>query len=240
MKENLYKNHGFCYACDQKTIFEARGNWWRDNYVCQSCGSIPRERAIMYCIEKFFPDWRNLKIHETSPADRGASLRLMKEAGKYISSQYFKGIPSGSVYNGLLCEDLEGLSFEDECFDLHISQDVMEHLFNPERAFRELARTLKPGGAHIFTTPLVNKDKPSTVCARLQGDGSVEHLLPEPEYHGNPLSEQGSLVTMHWGFDITSFIFQSCGLFTDMICIDSLYYGIRAEYIEVLITRKPL
>jgi len=238
MKENIYTNHGYCYACNQNTIFEARGEWWRDDYICLNCQSIPRERAIMYCIEKFFPDWKNLKIHETSPANRGASVRLMKEAEHCISSQYFKGIPSGSFYNGFLCEDLENLSFPDESFDLHISQDVMEHIFDPAKAFKELARTLKPGGAHVFTTPLVNKHKPSTVCARLKSDGSVEHFLSEPEYHGNPLSKEGSLVTMHWGFDITSFIFKSCGLFTEMIYIDSFYYGIRAEYIEVLITRK--
>jgi SAM-dependent methyltransferase len=236
----MVKNHGFCYSCNRRTVFRAKGDWWRDDYVCENCLSIPRERAIMYCIEKFFPNWKNLKIHETSPSNRGTSTRLMMEATQYISSQYFKRVPSGSTHNGVLCEDLEDLSFADESIDLHVSQDVMEHIYNPSKAFKELARTLKPGGAHIFTVPLVNKNIPSTVCASLRSDGSVEHLLSEPEYHGNPISEEGSLVTMHWGFDITTFIFQSCGLFTEMVYIDSLEYGIRAEYIEVLITRKPL
>ncbi len=33
----------------------------------------------------------------------------------------------------------------------------MEHIFDASKAFQEIARTLKSGGAHIFTNPLVNK-----------------------------------------------------------------------------------
>lgn len=43
---------------------------------------------------------------------------------------------------------------------------------------------------------------------------------------------------IHWGYDIVKFIFDACGLFTEMIYIDALNFGIRAEFIEVLITRK--
>jgi hypothetical protein len=59
-----------------------------------------------------------------------------------------------------------------------------------------------------------------------------------PEYHGNPISSEGSLVTVNWGYDITNFIFETRGLFTEIVFHDILEYGIRAEYIEVLITRK--
>jgi hypothetical protein len=60
----------------------------------------------------------------------------------------------------------------------------------------------------------------------------------KPEYHGNPLSSEGSLVTVNWGYDITNFIFETSGLFTEIVFLDILECGIRAEYIEVLITRK--
>lgn len=42
------------------------------------------------------------------------------------------------------------MTLEDESFDLVISQDVFEHLFNPELAFAEVARTLELGGAHLY------------------------------------------------------------------------------------------
>lgn len=60
-----------------------------------------------------------------------------------------------------------------------------------------------------------------------------------PKYHGNPISDEGSLVTMDWGYDITKYIFDSCGLFTEVVYIDSIELGIRAKLNRVLITRKP-
>ncbi len=76
-----------------------------------------------------------------------------------------------------------------------------EHLLNPEKAFAEIARTLRPGGAHILTTRLVNTLNASERCAILARDETVKHLKP-PEHHGNPIDRNGSLVTMHWGYDI--------------------------------------
>jgi len=85
---------------------------------------------------------------------------------------------------------------------------------------------------------LVNKNTPTEWCARINPDGTLVHLIDPPEYHGNPVSSDGSLVTVHWGFDITKYIYDACGLFTEMVYVDALDLGIRAEYIEVLITRK--
>ncbi len=234
----VFENAGYCFCCERQTKFEALNDWFRDYYQCASCGSIPRERALMYCIEKFYQKWHECRVHESSPVNRGASVRLRKQAREYIPSQYLPGVDPGVLFKGVRCEDLERMTFEDNSIDLHITQDVMEHVFHPDRAFREIARTLRPGGAHIFTVPLVNKDKPTEVCARLNDGGNVVHLS-EPEYHGNPVSDQGALVTRRWGYDICDYIFQSSGLYTKMVYIDALEHGIRAEYIEVLITTKP-
>lgn len=216
----------------------ARNSWLRDHYLCSSCGSIPRERALMLTIERYFPNWRELRIHESSPCGRGASVRLARECSRYVASQFFPDVKRGELVNGVRCEDLEQLTLSDGSIDLHVTQDVMEHVFNPMSAFREIARTLKPGGAHVFTTPLVRKHQPSRLRARIDGEGKVTHL-EQPQYHGNPISQQGSLVTVDWGFDITRHIFDSCGLFTQLVFLDDLSNGIRAEYIEVLVTLKP-
>lgn len=180
-----------------------------------------------------------MMIHESSPAPRGTSLRLAGAAKNYIATQYYPGVPLGKRYKGFRNESLESLTFKDSSLDLHITQDVFEHVLDPARAFMEIARTLKPGGAHVFTTPLVNKSSATEFCARKGPDGSIEQLIHPPEYHGNPVCQEGSLVTVHWGYDITSFILKACGLFTEIVYIDALEFGIRAELIEVLITRKP-
>jgi SAM-dependent methyltransferase len=235
----MFRNYGYCPCCTSTTEFVARQEWWRDHYVCTRCQCIPRERATMYCLDKFFPAWKDQVVHESSPGARGASVRLKKECSQYLPSQFFPGVLPGSDHLGNRCEDLEALTFADHSIDLHVTQDVFEHLFDPARAFQEIARTLRPGGAHIFTTPLVNKEQATQVCARRGPGGEVEQLIHPPEYHGNPVSDQGSLVTVRWGYDIVRHIHQACGLFTEMIYLDSLEMGIRAEYIEVLITRKP-
>jgi len=232
------KNQGYCYTCDRQVEFASQNTWLRDWYKCSNCGSIPRERSLMYCIEKFYPQWRNLSIHESSPGNRGASIKLKSNCPNYQASQYFTGFPLGKTHSsGWRNEDLENQTFADESFDLVITQDVMEHIFNPEKAFSEIARTLKPGGAHIFTVPIVNKEKPSRVRATLKANGEINYL-EAAQYHGNPVSPEGSLVTRDWGYDICDFILKHSGLYTTLVYIDDLSLGIRAEYIEILISRK--
>jgi SAM-dependent methyltransferase len=229
---------GHCPTCDRDVKFVAHNNWLRDNFVCTHCGSIPRERALMVVIDSFFPAWREAVIHESSPGQGGASLRLSKECSQYIASQFFPGHRPGTMVGNMRCENLESLSFPDESVDLHITQDVLEHVFHPSRAFREIARTLKPGGMHIFTVPLVAKGKSSELRACIENN-QIVYLKPE-QYHGSPVGDGRALVTVDWGFDICQHIFESSGLCTHLVHIDDLSKGIRAEYVEVLVTVKPL
>lgn len=50
---------------------------------------------------------------------------------------------------------VENLPFESNFFDLVVSEFVLEHLDNPNKAFREIYRVLKPGGKVVFLTPNV-------------------------------------------------------------------------------------
>jgi SAM-dependent methyltransferase len=191
----------------------------------------------MMIIEKYYPNWKDLDIHESSPENRGASLKLQKAAKKYIASQYFPDKPFGIKIDSYINQDLENQTFKDESFDIVITQDVMEHIYNPEKAFKEIARTLKNGGAHIFTVPIINKHKPTEVWA-VKGEDSQPVFLKIPEWHGNPVDVKGSAVTMHWGFDIVDYIKEKSALETVIEYIDNLYYGIRGEFIEVLVSKK--
>jgi SAM-dependent methyltransferase len=234
----VLKNSGYCSTCEQNVSFVARNTWLRDHYLCSKCGSLPRERALMSIIGTYFPNWRNLTIHESSPCNRGASKLLSQQCLDYIPSQFFQDHALGSSVGGIRCENLESLTFTDESIDLHISQDVLEHVFHPSKVFSEIARTLKPGGAHIFTVPMVNKNNRSALRARISEDGQISYI-ETPNYHGNPISNEGSLVTVDWGFDICQHIFDSCGLFTYVFTTDNLSKGISGEYTEVMITVKP-
>ena len=232
-----FENDGYCVCCDKNVKFIATNSWYRDNYICSNCKSIPRERALMYLIEKFYPNYNLLDIHESSPCKRGASLKLQNKCPNYIASQYYGESDKGKIINGYRNENLESQTFKDESFDLVITQDVMEHIFNPQSAFREIARTLKPGGAHIFTVPLINKERTTECWAKLDDNNNII-FLKEKEYHGNPINPKGSPVTFHYGYDIVDLIYKSRGMVTQIFTIDNVDLGIRAEYIDVLISRK--
>jgi SAM-dependent methyltransferase len=191
----------------------------------------------MKVISDYYPNWRDLAIHESSPGGRGASIKLHQECKNYSASQYYLNITPGQTHpqSGYRCENIEKLTFEDNSFDLFITQDVMEHIFDSAKAFKEIARVLRPGGAHIFTVPLIYKVKKSERWASRSDDGEIIHHHPA-EYHGNPVDSKGALVTMHWGYDIANYITQTTNMPTVIIMIDNIDLGIRAEYIDVIVS----
>ena len=238
-KEFYFKKNGFCPCCERDTHFVAYDPWLRDNFRCANCGSIPRNRALIRVLEQYFPNWTSLAIHESSPSGGGASARLRRSCRRYLASQYFPKEPFGGKIADFQNEDLESQTFADCTFDIVITQDVLEHVYDPASVFREIARTLKPGGAHVFCVPLVNKHRPTQIWATRNLDGSPNFLY-EPDFHGNPVDPRGSPVTMRWGYDIVDFIKKESSLATSIEYLDDLEHGIRAEFIEVLVTRKPM
>lgn len=232
--------NGFCPVCQNTATFSAENDWFRDFLLCNGCKSLPRERAVVKTILDWYPSYTNLVIHESSPAQRGASEFLRMRCPQYSSSQYLPSCEFGTIdpVTGFRSEDLEGLSFADNTFDLFVTQDVMEHIFNPLKAFQEIARVLKPGGAHVFSVPLVNKFLPTQRWASMNADKSIHYHRPA-EYHGNPVDSSGALVTMHYGYDLAGLITQHTQCPTTIVHIDNIELGIRAEYIEILIMQKP-
>jgi SAM-dependent methyltransferase len=231
---------GFCPICQQNTYFTAKDPWFRDHLICETCegGSIPRERALMLTIRQLLPHYASLDIHESSPAPRGVSQLLATEARGYLPTQFFPYVAPGLEHQGVRCENLERQTFADECFDLTITQDVMEHVFHPDQAYREIFRTLRPGGYHIHTTPIYKWLVETQQKARLETNGSITHLS-EPEYHGNPISGEGSLVTFHYGYDLAELISRWTPFDVEIRRYADRTHGIIAEFTEVIICSKP-
>jgi SAM-dependent methyltransferase len=238
-----FAHPGQCPACEQQTVFTANGPYFRATLKCEKCSSRPRQRALMHVLKLYFPKWRELSIHESSPGWDVVSVRLANECNQYAASQFDTSHDWGyMVENSNLpckryrCENLEKQTFSDGSFDIVVTQDVFEHVFRPDLAISEIARTLKPGGATIMTVPIVRRRRNSLRRASLE-NGGIVHILPA-EYHGNPLSKDGALVTIDWGFDICAYFQHHSGLSFLMLQIDNIDLGIRAELNEVLIGFK--
>jgi len=242
---------GTCPVCSRTSVFIREGTSLRSQLFCARCRSLPRGRALFHVLETQFPGWRDLHIHESSPG--GASFgKFVREGPRYLATHFFLDTPPGEMRGDCRCEDLEeqtfrkyafrcenleAQTFADEQFDLVITQDVFEHVLDPGRAFAEVARTLKPGGAHVFTVPWYPGQ--DTVVRAIQENGSVKLLLP-PDYHVNPIDDEGSLVVTEWGRDLGDFIYRVSGLATTVFCINDPLRGIEGEFLEVFVSRKPL
>lgn len=228
------QNKGYCHCCRTETVFQINSDWLRDNYICLTCFSIPRQRHIQYVLDSFFKGWENKSIHESSPSND----LISRYCRDYSTSQFFEGIPAGTVHNGVRCENLEKLTFEDNSFDILITQDVFEHIFNPDQAAKEIMRVLKPGGVHVFTAPKFEGLAKSFQRARLT-DAGIDYLH-EPEYHGNPVGDGRALVTYHYGDDFENLIYEWAKVNTTTYVTRCRDIGIDGKFIEVFVTRKPI
>lgn len=190
----------------------------------------------MSVLNEHFPAWRGLAVHESSP---GSPLlrKFREECPGYIPSHFYADVPLGERRDGFVCQDLERQTFDDACFDLVITQDVLEHVLDPRAALREIARTLKPGGAHVFTVPWYYW-KATVVRARRGLDGGLEQLCA-PDYHGNPIEPKGrSLVVTEWGRDLLEVIDACSAVQTETIRLDDAERGITGAFVDVFVSRR--
>ena len=141
------------------------------------------------------------------------------------------------MINGFRNENLEAQTMQDQSCEIVITQDVMEHVNEPAKVFAEVARTLKPGGAYFFTTPTYKELVASERRAMYRADGTIEHLA-EPEYHGNPIDDAGSLVTFHFGYDLAQLASEWSSMNMEMARFHDHHHGIIGEFTEVYMLRK--
>lgn len=236
-------NSGVCPLCEKESVFVELDPWLRDFYVCRGCGSVPRHRALVAALERFAPTWRELRVHESSPSAAIAQF-LKRSCPKYSASQYLPDVPRGTRRNGVRSEDLSCLTFPDESLDILVTSDVFEHVLEPDLAFAEIARVLKPGGMHIFTMPWYPENKTTVQRVRklspreVKRTGKVIEYLEEPVYHGNPVDDSGSIVTFDWGLDFTDFILRHSGMATTVYLQRDRDRGIDGEFLEVFVSIK--
>lgn len=127
------------------------------------------------------------------------SIYKKVKQGNVVGSEFISDdLASGKIVNGILHENAENLSFEDDLFDLIVSCDVFEHVNNYKRCFKEAERVLKPNGKMFFSVPFHIGHQENNQRAEIV-DGRLVHYS-EPIYHGNPMDKEGSLVFWDYGW----------------------------------------
>lgn len=227
---------GYCTVCEDSVNFLSKGDWHRDQLVCEKCNSIPRERALAYVLSREVPKYKFKRIHESSPADRGISAKLAKICKKYSASQYYPHSDAAKV-DGFFNVNLENQPFKDFAFDVFISLDVMEHVFDPESAIKEIYRTLSKTGVAIMTFPIKKNQTTSSIQRAKMSNGVLKNIL-KPEFHGNPIDPSGSLVTVDYGYEIHQELGRWAPFNVEIIRFNRSDIGVIGEYTEVVVLRK--
>lgn len=233
----VYRHSGYCPICQADATFSAQFDWHRDHLVCETCGSIPRERAVALVLEEKFPNWRRFRIHESSPEPRGVSAKLSRECPDYVATQFFPDLPRGAEHEGFRNENLERQTFADRSFELVVTLDVMEHVNEPSACFREIWRTLAPHGGYLFSVPTYKENVRTERAARFLENGEIEHHR-EPEYHGNPIDPRGSLVTFRYGYDLPELIRSWAPFDTRVYRFHDHRHGVIGEFTEVYLCMR--
>ncbi len=224
---------GWCPICEKPVTFREYGPWHRDELLCTTCGSIPRQRALVMVLGMVRPDWRRERIWELAPAGP-ASDKLRNECAQYLASHYWPDVPLGTTVSGVQCEDFERPTLADDSIDVIVSSDVLEHVIDVDAAHAQAARILSDGGVHVWTVPQSPALEISRRRVRRLPDG-LEYLEPV-EYHGDPVNEKGALVTYDWGVDLPERVAAASGLWTVVFRLESRMLGLLGEFLEVFVS----
>lgn len=242
--ETSFTLPGFCTVCTRAVDFTADfdGAWespdglrvpnWRECLRCPFCRMNGRHRIVAALVTESLVN---------APRNDARRAYLMEQVSplyawatgsfpwvRWTGSEYFgPGVAPGAIRGGCRHEDVEHLSFPDDCMDLVVSCDVFEHVGDPGRAFGETARVLRSGGTAVMTFPMdphldVNRRRAEVV------GGTVRHRVA-PIYHGNPLSPDGSLVFTDFGWEVLAQLRQA-GL-TDVSL--NVYWSYELGYLGI-------
>lgn len=184
-----------CRACRHATLVLAIGED-EEFHICVRCRANLRYELLATHLRRTY-DLRTLDVLELDPS---SPLRLLLgRARRYTRSFFRPDVAPGSMRaDGVVCQDITRLTFPDESLDLIVSSDVLEHVPDAMAAFRESARVLRPGGAHVFTVP----PRAQTRRRAALEQGRVVHLVNPPEYHLDPLDPAGVLAYWDYGPDL--------------------------------------
>ncbi len=185
-----------CQLCNWKFMIKTYDD--EMGVRCTRCLASPVAQSLGTTFKKYYKPTTK-KIYELS--SRGAFVRYLTKLNTEITlSEYFDNVESGTIYKGVLCQNVEKLTFLDNSFDICTSLEVFEHVENDIQGFREIYRVLKKTGVFIFTVPI---DLNSATIERTKIENGERINILKPEYHSDNIRGVGKIFCYrNYGFDI--------------------------------------
>ncbi len=189
---NLSKEQeGYCILCGsyvnrflpagiQHEIFKRHhiiGGGFRNNCICEKCGSSDRERWLYYVLNRYTKIFNNAcsVLHFAPENVVKKVITIQNPSCQYFTADIIKGC-------GQYIVDMTSISFEDESFDYIIANHVLEHIVDEQKAICELKRVLKINGKLILSFPIcmdMNTLEDPTITTeeeRLNTYGQIDHV----------------------------------------------------------------
>lgn len=177
---------------------------WRERLVCPKTSLCNRLRASYHLMVEHLQVKPDEKIYITEQVT--PFYRFLKQKFSHlIGSEYIEsGVEKGQENDqNVRHEDLTDLSFKTNSIDKIFSFDVLEHVPNYKKALKECLRVLKPRGSILMSFPFDCYAEKNLERASIKTDGSIEYHV-EPEYHGDPINDDGCLSFYTFGWELLS------------------------------------
>ncbi|HSX61524.1 MAG TPA: methyltransferase domain-containing protein [Tahibacter sp.] len=185
-----------CAACDWPWLVRLARN--ELGVRCPRCGASAVTQSLAATVRAELPALAQAEAYEMSA--RGPLVGfLRRRCATLTTSELLDGVAAGETRDGVLCQNVERLTFDDARFDLCTSSEVFEHVEDDAAGFREVRRVLRPGGRFVFTVPLC--DAAQTVERFARRGGERVAVLP-PAFHADRYRGATILVQRDYGRDI--------------------------------------
>lgn len=177
-----------CDVCGKIRVFYVSSKYGTEEYInfrehvtCYHCRMSNRLRLMATILKQTLRKNDNIYIQEriTDFYDW-----LATNYNNVTGSEYLEGYRSGQMADvpnmnlpyQVRHEDCLDYSFDDNTFDVIISQDVFEHVSNAEKAFFEAYRILNKNGKMIFTVPVMYNNDQTIQRAYLENGGGKKYI----------------------------------------------------------------
>jgi hypothetical protein len=174
---------------------------WRERLTCPVTKLNNRLRCCIHIMDFELSPYPGSLIYITEQVTPLFSF-LKTKFPNLIGSEYLgNDIQAGTIKNNIRHEDMTKLSFGNESFDHYLSFECFEHIPSYKGVIKEIYRTLKPGGVFLGSFPFDVNSPDNLIKAKIDEKGSIIYLT-EPEYHGDPVNENGILCYTVFGWEM--------------------------------------
>ena len=122
-----------------------------ESAMCPQCGSVARDRFLLWCAGSRGALRNRPRVLETSPRLGEEYRQFMRSQLQYRASDF-----DLESHRADLQIDLQSIELPDESLDVVLTPHVLEHVPATERALTELHRVLAPGGRVYLQVPLLH------------------------------------------------------------------------------------